>query len=413
MVRGAAVLDTPYSSMVPIPEAVVRVGDSEEVWKVVKLANTYRAGLAFGDSLGPVGRGRLPREGGLAIDCARMNRITETRVLDLFSTTEPAATLGELNSALGVSGFFFPPASGLSDSSTLARSVVSNTALPRACGYGRARNYLLRMKMVTPTGDLVELGSRTLKNSSGLQIERFIAGSDGLFGIPVEFSVAVKPRPEEKGLAAGSFSLLKDAIAALSGVVLSDLLPVSVEVARGVSLPLWSEGDGRKDGSGALLVQVEGHPEAVRRGLDSVGRICKQAGATSFNRTLDARLIEETEVELRGFPPGRPWSVSFRASIEHAGRVLEEMETAAEERGCALRAHAYYLEGGLRCSLSVSEPAGRTAQEVTEEIRSLTAGVGNLKGGTTGERFFETRIDRSAEVLLSLKREIDPNQVMN
>jgi FAD/FMN-containing dehydrogenase len=412
VITGTAVLDSPYGGMRPSPRAIARVGNPREVSKVVRLANRHRVGLVFGDSFGSIGKSRLPRQGELVVDLRRMNKIRETRVLDLFSTAEPAATLGELNSALKVSGFFFPPARGLSDSSTLGRSVISNSGSPRACGYGRARNYVLRMKMVTPTGDMVELGSRTLKNSSGLQIERFVAGSDGLFGFPVELSVAVRPRPEESRLVVGSFSSLKDAIAALSGAVLSDLLPVSIEIALGIPLPICPGGECWREDLTAVIVLVEGHPETVGRGLDSAGRAFKEAGAISITRTSDEKLIEEIQERMSGLPAcGGHRSVPFVVSIGDAGRVLEEIGILAQKRHFVLRMHAYFLEGDLRCSLAVSDAGGKTGQEIEREIRSLIAG-GWTSDATPG-RSLESRRDRDTEVCLLLKQKIDPNQVFH
>ena len=162
------------------------------------------------------------------------------------------------------------------DPSSGARSTVGGAYMtaatgPYASGYGPFRDAVIGVKCVTATGDTVVFGGRTMKNVTGFEITRFLAGSHGLFAVAAELTVKAFPLPEKRVVLVGRFG------------VSSEPFAVSREVETAGSTVKFSEliaGEGL--GAGILVgVGVEGMEGAVNRTAARVHDMLESAGAES------------------------------------------------------------------------------------------------------------------------------------
>ena len=165
------------------PDVVVQPRSTEQVSRLVKLAN--KLGIPIvprGAGTGLCG-GAVPLKGGMVIDLTRMNRSEEVRVEDLYCVCEAGVVYDSLQKALAPYKFTFPPTPGSAEACTIGGMVACNASGMRAVKYGGTRDYVLGLEVVLPTGEIIEVGTRTLKNASGYQLERLFVGSEGTLGI--------------------------------------------------------------------------------------------------------------------------------------------------------------------------------------------------------------------------------------
>ena len=113
----------------------------------------------------------IPVRGGIVVDLSRMDRVVSVRAEDLQVTTQPGTVYNDLNDQLKAYGLFFPPSpGGSSDVATIGGMVANNASGIYSVKYGGTRDHVKAATVVTGTGAVLELGTRSRKTSSGYHL---------------------------------------------------------------------------------------------------------------------------------------------------------------------------------------------------------------------------------------------------
>lgn len=404
-----------------VPEAVVNVKDSRHASKVVKLANRFRVPFVFADSSGLLTKGENRVKRGFVLNFASMNRIKETRILDLLCVAGPGVTLDDLGSALKPCGFFFPPDPGGSGGQSLGRVVMDNAPFPAGIKYGATRDYVLGVEVVTPTGEVVALGSTTLKNSSGLQIERFFAGTSGMLGFPTEITVAVKPLPAKRSLCTASFDSRKKGLEAVGDVLGSGVTPASLEMMDRAWARTCAVLETMSGGIAFLLVELDGHATAVKRGTDVVSRICRRAGALSVSRTSDTKKIEKWRRKRRsieGFvSEDGTLAMSMVVPSSQVAETLDQIGRIGKKHNLTAGTWGFFLGGNFHMVMAAAPGKRKSTEETLAEVYNTVSSLGGATNCSEMIGFSHSKIRTSKEssldrVSLAIKKALDPNEVL-
>ena len=105
----------------------------------------------------------------------------------------------DLIKAVNEKDLLYPPDPG-EKSATIGGNIMTNAGGMRAVKYGVTRDYVMALTVVLPSGEIVKLGSRTTKNSSGYSLKDLMIGSEGTLGIVTEIMLKLIPAPKEDGL---------------------------------------------------------------------------------------------------------------------------------------------------------------------------------------------------------------------
>ncbi|MCD4703523.1 MAG: FAD-binding oxidoreductase, partial [Methanosarcinaceae archaeon] len=277
-----------------MPDVVIRPGTTEEVTQIVKLANEYLFPVI------PRGAGTalcghsVPIKGGVIIDLQRMNRIKEVHIEDLYVIVEPGVVHQDLNDELKKYGFFIPgPSSG--NVANIGGMIATNASGGNAVKYGAIRDYVLGMEIVFPTGEIAALGTRTLKNSAGYQLERLMCGMEGTLGVITEATLKVVPLPERSAIAVAVFDTLEAAGQCVSNIIAKPIIPSGLELMSKVCIQAINRAVelGLPEKDAILLIEVDGSASDVRDQIKKVSEICTSSGAISVDFTDDAERMEE------------------------------------------------------------------------------------------------------------------------
>jgi len=249
------------------PDVVVRPANTQQVSDIVKLANKTKTPIV------PRGAGTamcghtVPLKGGIIVDMTAMNRIKEVRVEDLYCVVEPGVIYDKLNAVLSKRGFWFPTTPGSGEACTIGGMVVTNASGMRAIKYGATRDYVLGLEVVLPTGDIMHTGTRTLKNSSGYQIDRLMVGSEGTLGIVTEITLRLAFKPKASAMTLAAFNSLEDAGKCVSNIIAKPLMPSAIELMDSVCIKAVNKcmNVGLPDVAAICMIEVDGHPVAVLR----------------------------------------------------------------------------------------------------------------------------------------------------
>jgi glycolate oxidase len=275
-----------------MPDIVVQAISTEEVSNVMKYA--YQNNIPVtprGSGTGLVGAA-VPLKGGIVIDLSRMNKILELDEENLTLTLESGVLLMDIGKYVEEFDLFYPPDPG-EKSATIGGNISTNAGGMRAVKYGVTRDYVRGLEVVLPNGDIVNLGGKVVKNSSGYALKDLIVGSEGTLGIVTKAILRLLPLPKKALSLLIPFESLERAIDTVPKIIKSKTIPTAIEFMQREAILAAEEFLGKsfpdKSSDAYLLLTFDGNStEEIEKDYENVANICLEAGA------LDV-LISDTE----------------------------------------------------------------------------------------------------------------------
>jgi glycolate oxidase len=265
------------------PDVLVEVISTDEVQKIMKYAHDHCIPVTpRGQGTGLVGAA-VPIHGGILMNLSRMNRILELDEENLTLTVEPGVLLMEISKFVEERDFFYPPDPG-EKSATIAGNINTNAGGMRAVKYGVTRDYVRALEVVLPSGEVMELGGKVVKNSSGYALKDLIIGSEGTLGIVTKAVLRLLPLPKKAMSLLVPFPDLETAIDTVPKIIKSKSIPTAIEyMIRDVILASETFlGKAFPDNSADayLLLTFDGNTQAeIEAAYEKVAHICLEAGA--------------------------------------------------------------------------------------------------------------------------------------
>ncbi len=348
------------------------------------------------------------------LSAAGLTGITAYNPAEMVITARAGTPVAEIEAALAANGqgMAFEPmdhrgAMGTSGTPTIGGLFAVNSSGPRRFTAGAARDHLLGLRFVNGAGDVVKAGGKVMKNVTGLDLVKLLAGSHGTMGLLTE--VTFKVLPVAKTSTTIVLSGLEDEQAMK---VLAAALSLSVEVSGAAHLPESVRGrfiSGKLADGAATVMRLEGLEASVAVRAEKLA--AAMAGFGPVNR-LDAEHSKTLWSEIRDVLPyadgtARPlWRVSMAPS--QAWKLVA---------GLRLRAgiDAYYdWQGGLVWMRMEADPE---AEVLRHGIRTLGGGHATLVRAApqirAGVQAFEPQAPALALLSARVRAKLDPNGIFN
>lgn len=215
-------------SLIAAPEILVEAVSTEEVAAVMRYASAHAIPVtARGQGTGLVG-GSVCLEGGIMLSLQKMNRIMALDEHNMVLTVESGVLLMDIADYLGPTNLFYPPDPG-EKSATIGGNISTNAGGMRAVKYGVTRDYVRALEVVLASGDVVQLGGKVAKNSSGYSLKDLFIGSEGTLGIVTKATLKLLPKPEVTVSLLIPFENLEQAIGAVCDILKAKQMPTAVE----------------------------------------------------------------------------------------------------------------------------------------------------------------------------------------
>jgi glycolate oxidase len=434
------------------PDIVVLPGSTQEVAAVAALCNEERVPLVVrGGGTGYTG-GAVPTHGGVVMSLERLNRILEIDERNLLARVQPNVITGDLQDAVERVGLFYPPDPASSRQSALGGNVAECAGGPRAFKYGTTRRYVLALEAVLPTGQVIHTGSKAVKNVVGYDLTQVLIGSEGTLAIITEITLRLVPKPPARATLSAEFREVSQAVEAVTKLIERRIVPAAVELIDGDSLKALANHAGRPmvtPGAGAaLIVEVDGRPEAVGPELSLVERACHDAGAVrvrlaasdaerdeiwALRRELSAALKQISPVKLNNdvvVPRGRVPELfalvgQIRkesglpiASFGHAGdgNIHVNIMVPPEEQGAESRElREQGKEHESKARESAMDRARRAERRLFEGVVALEGSISGEHGiGFTKARYLGLELSSDEIALMKrIKAAFDPRGILN
>ncbi|MDD2362542.1 MAG: FAD-binding oxidoreductase [Oscillospiraceae bacterium] len=266
------------------PEVVIKVTSTKEVSKIMKHAYDNNIPVVVrGSGTGLVG-GSVAMYGGIMLDTTLMNRILELDDENLTVTVEPGVLLMELSKFVEEHDLFYPPDPG-EKSATIAGNISTNAGGMRAVKYGVTRDYVRGLTVVLPDGEVINIGGKAVKNSSGYSLKDLIVGSEGTLGIITQAVLRLLPLPAKTVSLLVPFDNVNKAIETVPAIIKSKSVPTAIEFMERGTIMFSETYLGKKFADSRspayLLLTFDGNTsEQIEYEYTSVAKLCLSMGAT-------------------------------------------------------------------------------------------------------------------------------------
>ena len=210
------------------PEVLVFALTTEEVSKVLAYANEKHIPVTTrGAGTGLVGSS-VAVHGGIMLCTSKMDKILELDEKNLTVTVQPGVLLMTLAAYCEEHHFFYPPDPG-EKTATIGGNISTNAGGMRAVRYGVTRDYVRGLKVVLANGEIVELGGKIVKNSSGYSLLNLMIGSEGTLGVITEATMKIIPLPEKSMSLLVPYNTMDEALDTVPKLVASSINPTAIE----------------------------------------------------------------------------------------------------------------------------------------------------------------------------------------
>jgi glycolate oxidase len=405
--------------------AVVRPADTEQVAATVRAcADAGVAVVARGSGTSLVG-GPVPLAGGVVLSLDRLTAL-EIDVANTVAVAGAGVITRQLDEAANAHGLMYPPDPASVELSTIGGNVACNSGGLRCVKYGVTADYVVGLTVVLADGQVLRLGGRLRKRSSGYRLLHLFVGSEGTLGVVTEVVVKLVPLPRHQATAMVGFRTLEAATAAVSRMLAEGHLPAAVELLDRGTMDLVRDRLPRgfdPDLEAVLLVEQDGNDEEFVQ-LELM-RMVELLGGVD-NRVAQSRLERERLWDARrsfgkvlmGMPYGF-FAEDVAVPVGSIPEMARRIGALAAETGLRIATVGHVGDGNLHPTILfreeqrhlVSHAAARIFRDALALGGTISAehGLGALKRDYAEEEHGPLAMG----LMRRLKELLDPRGILN
>jgi glycolate oxidase len=411
------------------PSVVVLPGSTEEVAEVVRIG--VEAGMPIvprGAGTGLSG-GALPVAGCMLLGLSRMKRILEVDFDNGWIRVQPGVINLDVSKEISAAGYYYAPDPSSQSVCTIGGNVAENSGGAHCLKYGFTVNHVRGVRMVTATGEVVDIGGPVL-DPLGYDLLGVVVGSEGTLGIVTEVVLRILRKPEATRTLFATFPSTDEAGHCVSEIIGTGIVPAAIEMMDRLAIQaaVAATGVDWPDVGAALLMDVDGcTAEAEHTSAVAVG-IAKRTGALEVRvpKNDDERMLMWKGRKSAFAAMGRlaPNYIVQDGVIprKDIAQVLSEIARLSQEQGLRVANVFHAGDGNLHpLVLYDARVPGQehAAEELAGEILriciryggSITGehGVGADKAPYMAEMFTDDDLDTMAKVRCAF----DPGTTFN
>ncbi len=428
--------ETPKDRYAAFPEAVVLPRTSEEVARIVRLANDRLIPLTPRGAGSGLSGGAIPCCGGIVVSLENMDRVVEIDTENMMMVVESGVITNSVNERLKEAGLFFAGYPMSLETCCIGGNIAENAGGGKAVKYGVTGRYVMGIEMVTPTGRIVELGGKRVKDVTGYDLKKLIVGSEGTLGIVTRATLKLLPRPTAQVALLVLFDSAESAISVVPKIMTdTGVIPTGIEFMDQLSVKTscsyLNEHLPYRDCGAMLLIEIDGADDRqVEDDYMKTGEICEKNGALQVY-VADNHTTRERVWAVRRSIAEAFMAVSPQQSLEDIvvptasiAELIPELAKLSDKYDLQIPCYGHAGDGNLHATL-VKNPAHGMEQWREIEaccLKDLYGAVRKLGGAISGEHGIGSKrkaylkdavSDVELELMKSIKKAFDPNNIMN
>ena len=413
------------------PDVVLFPRNTQEISAIMKIANREKIPVTPRGGGTNLSGGSIPIQGGITLCTTRMDRIIKIDKENLSCTVEPGVVLLDLSNRLAKEGLFFPPDPQSFRGATIGGMIAENAGGPACLKYGVTKQYILGIEVVLPTGEIIDLGGRTLESVVGYDLAHLFISSEGTLGIVTKAELKLVPLPPASKTIMVIYNEAAAAGESVFRVLENGVIPAKIEfmdhwimnrIEEMMHLNLPTEADA------ILLFELDGVAEAVEKETEKIVYIVKKYGAREVR-------IARDQDEANQYWMAR--AAGFAAAFGKTKTVLSDDVTVPRNkipaviRKCKELSQKYKVDvvmvghagdGNLHPAILTdigNKDHYNRAVKAMEEIIQTAVGLDGVISGEHGiglekKKFFNKVTDPTVvNMMKGIKSLFDPNNIMN
>ena len=421
--RGEDTYDPVLSQAVVFPET------NEEVSQILKLCNKHKVPIVpFGTGTSLEGH-VVGNENGITISLEKMNKVLSVNAEDFDCRVQANVTRKQLNEYLREDGVFFPIDPGAD--AALGGMAATSASGTMAVKYGTMRTIISGLTVVLPNGEIIKTGARAKKSSAGYNLTNLFIGSEGTLGIITEVQLRLSPIPESIMSAVCYFPDLDSAVQTAQEVIQYGVPIARIEMLNKEQMEIsikYSKLDNIK-ASPTLFFEFHGSEASNNESISIVEELSKNNGGSDFQwasspeeqkKLWKARHDVYYSVKALGNNM-KVYSTDVCVPISKLVECISWAENEVKKLGLIAPMVGHVGDGNFH-SIVLYDPKDEDKQKkIREYSDNLISKALELEGTITGEHgiglqkkhYLLKEHPDNLPVMKSIKRSIDPNNIMN
>ncbi len=415
------------------PDAVVFPRDEDDISKILKYCNEHKIVITpRGAGSGFTG-GALPSNGGIILALEKhMNKILEIDMENLVAVVQPGVVNMDLQKAVEAKGLFYPPDPASQDYSTLGGNVSENAGGMRAAKYGITKDFVMALRAVLPSGEIIRAGKRTIKDVAGYNIAGILIASEGTLGVITEITLKLLAKPKLSKSAMGVFPTVQSAMEAVFKTMASGVTPVAMEFLDNLSICAVEQKfhKGLPTDAGAVLITtVDGNlNEELTNQLEIIKKSFYENGCSEFKIAKDkdegdalwfARRNASQSITIYG---SKKLNEDITVPRSKLPALLEEVDKISKKYGVKIPCFGHTGDGNVHTNVMVDGSDEKQLEIGHNAIVDVFKATVKLGGTLSGEHgiglskapFMNLAFSESEmQLFRSIKKAFDPNNILN
>ena len=417
------------------PEAVVWATSTEQVSRIMSLAGELHFAVTPRGAGQGLSGGCVPAFGGVVLSLEKMDRILEIDEENLMVTVEPGVITGDLHRAVEALGLFYPPDPASLDSCSIGGNIAENAGGPRAVKYGITRHYVCGLEAVLPSGEIVNLGGKLVKDVAGYDLLHLLVGSEGTLAVVTRITLRLIPLPQHRTDLLVPFNDFESASKAVSEIIRNRIVPTALEFMGKDSI-LAVEALAEKEipfheAEAHLLITLDGNDaDAVNAEYEKAGEICLENGAIDVlvadNPKLRDKLWEARRLIIEALQHLSPERIMDTQDlvVPRAGipELLTEIGKIAGSHSMNIICFGHAGDGNVHVNVIKDMPDAEWKEKKRDVAKAMYRAALDLEGSITGEHgigltrkeFLPLAVDEhQVDIMRGIKRVFDPEHILN
>ncbi len=417
-----------------LPLAVVIPSNTEEIAAIVKICAANQLPIVVRGGGSGLAGAAIPLTNGIVLSMERFDQILDIDRANMQVRTQAGVITEVLQNAVAEHGLLYPVDPAGRGWSYIGGNVATNAGGLRAVAYGCTRENALALKAVTGTGEIIETGARTLKNSTGYDLTRLLVGSEGTLAIVTEVTLKLIAPPKKQVLMFVGFADAQNACSAVARIFQEGIQPTACEFiersALEFSISYLDETFQLPEASQAfLMIELSANLQAaIDHDAEQVAKLLEQFDPSDI-------LLADTATEQ-----ARLWRI--RSNVGHAAKInnvykeedtvvpraqlpqlLKHVKAVGERYGFRSICYGHAGDGNLHVNILRDDLDDQTWQyELPRAIREIFEETVRLGGTISGEHgigsvqtpYLDIALSTHERLLMSgVKQAFDPHNILN
>lgn len=407
-----------------LPLVLIMASSIAEISATLKFATEHQIPVVTRGAGSGLCGGAVAGTGSIVLDVASLVEILEIDPLNSTATVQAGVINAELNRQASNHGLRFAPDPASAGISSIGGNIATNAGGLRCVKHGVTKDAVLSLKVVLPTGEVLETGSQVAKNVTGYDLTSLFVGSEGTLGVIVEAKVKLIPTSKTTGTLAAYFDSTLQATKAVTEILQQGLKPAVVEFLDQRTLNAidkLNSSNLASKGNAFLLLQTDGTDAEGE--LQQIAQVVANF-ATEVSQTTDnIQALDLLNVRRSALPAVEALGKTFIEDIvvprSKLADAVERIAQISATRGVEIYTFAHAGDGNLH---PVVLAEGRSEELVDATISDIFALAIELGGSVSGEHgigvlkrpWVEAQIGGlSREIQRKIKSVFDPAGIMN